>query len=62
VGIHIMVSGKTDTLEQFISKKMQEHQKAQPTKKEEPKTAIEHLKDWNGAKGGKIGGKGFLNG
>ncbi len=57
-----MVSGKTDKLEQFISKKMQEHQKAQPAKKEEPKTAVEHLKEWNGAKGGKIGGKGFLNG
>ena len=61
MGIYIMVSSKQDKLEKFISKQIKA-QKLQPKTKAEPKTAVEHLEEWNGAKGGNIGGKGFLSG
>tara|TARA_R100000963_G_scaffold23317_1_gene16120 strand:- start:357 stop:527 length:171 start_codon:yes stop_codon:yes gene_type:complete len=56
-----MVSSKQDKLEKFISKQIKA-QRLQPKAKAEPKTAVEHLESWNGAKGGNIGGKGFLSG
>jgi len=61
MGNDIMVSGKKDQLEAFITKQMKA-QKIAPKPKSKPKTTMEHLEAWNGKSGGKVGGRGFLGG